>query len=99
MSVEGKPELHLEIAHVLFMDVVGFSKLLITTRARYLSNLIDSSGRRRISEAEAVVTQLQATFATSWLRIRGEVLHSADYFPPLIPTGPYLAQAIRSGAK
>jgi phosphatidylserine/phosphatidylglycerophosphate/cardiolipin synthase-like enzyme len=98
MSVEGKPELHLEIAHVLFMDVVGFSKLLITTRARYLSNLIDSSGRRRISEAEAVVTQLQATFATSWLRIRGEVLHSADYFPPLISTGPYLAQAIRSGA-
>lgn len=45
-----------------------------------------------------VVAQLQATFATSWLRIRGEVLHSADYFPPLIPTGPYLAQAIRSGA-
>ena len=45
-----------------------------------------------------VVAQLQATFATSWLRTRGEVLHSADYFPPLIPTGPYLAQAIRSGA-
>ena len=45
-----------------------------------------------------VVAQLQATFATSWLRTRGEVLHSADYFPPLASTGPYLAQAIRSGA-
>jgi cardiolipin synthase len=44
------------------------------------------------------VAQLQATFATSWSRTRGEVLHSADYFPPLAPTGPYLAQAIRSGA-
>jgi len=45
-----------------------------------------------------VVAQLQATFATSWLKARGQVLHGADYFPPLAPTGPYLAQAIRSGA-
>jgi cardiolipin synthase len=45
-----------------------------------------------------VVAQLQATFATSWLKTRGEVLHGADYFPPLAPAGPYLAQAIRSGA-
>jgi len=45
-----------------------------------------------------VVAQLQATFATSWLKTRGEVLHGADYFPALAPTGPYLAQAIRSGA-
>ena len=44
------------------------------------------------------MAQLQATFATSWSRTRGEVLHSADYFPPLAPTGPHLAQAIRSGA-
>jgi cardiolipin synthase len=27
------------------------------------------------------------------------VLHGADYFPPLESTGPYLAQAIRSGAR
>src|SRR5205814_280933 len=52
MSLHRKPELHLGIAHVLFMDVVGFSKLLITTRARYLSNFIKSSGKPRI-EAEA----------------------------------------------
>lgn len=45
-----------------------------------------------------VVAQLQATFATSWLRTRGEVLHGADYFPPLADTGPYLAQTVRSGA-
>jgi RNA polymerase sigma factor (sigma-70 family) len=36
MSVEGKPELHLEIAHVLFMDVVGFSKLLINDQTEIL---------------------------------------------------------------
>ena len=28
-SAESKPELHPEIAHVLFIDVVGYSKLLI----------------------------------------------------------------------
>ena len=28
MSTERKPDLHLEIAHVLFIDVVGYSKLL-----------------------------------------------------------------------
>ena len=29
MASEHKPDLHLEIAHVLFMDIVGYSKLLI----------------------------------------------------------------------
>jgi cardiolipin synthase len=45
-----------------------------------------------------VVAQLQATFATNWLKTRGEVLHGTEYFPPLATTGPYLAQAIRSGS-
>jgi cardiolipin synthase len=45
-----------------------------------------------------VVAQLQATFMTNWLKTRGDVLHGPDYFPPLASTGPYLAQAIRSGA-
>jgi cardiolipin synthase len=44
-----------------------------------------------------VVAQLQATFATNWLKTRGEVLHGTEYFPPLPSSGPYLAQAIRSG--
>jgi hypothetical protein len=39
MSVERKPELHLEIAHVLFMDVVGFSKLLINDQSEILDLL------------------------------------------------------------
>jgi hypothetical protein len=29
MPTEGKPNLQLEIAHVLFIDIVGYSKLLI----------------------------------------------------------------------
>jgi cardiolipin synthase len=45
-----------------------------------------------------VVAQLQATFMNNWLKTRGNVLHGADYFPPLESTGSYLAQSIRSGA-
>jgi TolB-like protein/class 3 adenylate cyclase/cytochrome c-type biogenesis protein CcmH/NrfG len=39
MSAEAKPDLHLEIAHVLFMDVVGFSKLLINDQSQILEQL------------------------------------------------------------
>src|SRR5260370_19456354 len=39
MSPERKPDLHLEIAHVLFMDVVGFSKLLINDQSEILEQL------------------------------------------------------------
>jgi len=45
-----------------------------------------------------VVAQLQGIFMAHWLGARGNVLHGADYFPPLAGTGPYLAQAIRSSA-
>src|SRR5260370_3484035 len=39
MSAERKPDLHLEVAHVLFMDVVGFSKLLINDQSEILEQL------------------------------------------------------------
>src|SRR5258707_11301725 len=39
MSAERKADLHLEIAHVLFMDVVGFSKLLINDQTEILQQL------------------------------------------------------------
>src|SRR6202040_1609536 len=39
MSAEVKKEIQLEIAHVLFMDVVGFSKLLINDQTEILEQL------------------------------------------------------------
>ncbi len=39
MPVDRKADLHLEIAHVLFMDVVGFSKLLINDQTEVLEQL------------------------------------------------------------
>jgi adenylate cyclase len=54
MSVEGKSELRLEIAHVLFMDVVGFSKLLINDQTEIL-DLLNQIVRKtpHFAEAEA----------------------------------------------
>ena len=45
-----------------------------------------------------VVAQLQASFVSSWIKTRGDVLHGDKYFPPLEDSGSLQAQAIRSGA-
>jgi TolB-like protein/Tfp pilus assembly protein PilF len=39
MSVEAKSDLELEIAHVLFIDTVGYSKLVLTEQRRVLETL------------------------------------------------------------
>jgi hypothetical protein len=36
MPNEGKKEIELEIAHVLFLDIVGYSKLLISQQSEQL---------------------------------------------------------------
>ena len=46
-----------------------------------------------------VVAQLQGIFMDNWLKTRGLVLHGPDYFPPLAPTGSYLAQAFKSSPR
>src|ERR1043166_3965532 len=39
MSAESKPDLPLEIAHVLLMDVVGYSKMLVNEQIECLQEL------------------------------------------------------------
>jgi cardiolipin synthase A/B len=46
-----------------------------------------------------VVAELQGIFMDNWLKTRGIVLHGPDYFPPLAPTGSYLAQAFKSSPR
>lgn len=46
-----------------------------------------------------VVAQIQGIFMDNWLKTSGTVLHGPDYFPPLAPTGPYLAQAFKSSPR
>ena len=40
MADEQKTQLRLEIAHVLFMDIVGYSKLLIDEQSEALQELM-----------------------------------------------------------
>ena len=46
-----------------------------------------------------VVAQLQAVFMDNWVKTRGELLHGADYFPPLSPTGNYTAEAFKGSPR
>ncbi len=49
-----EPHLHLEIAHVLFMDVVGYSKLLVNEQReimQQLNQLVRKTGQFQTSEA------------------------------------------------
>src|SRR5258707_15893240 len=54
MPAEVKKELHLEIAHVLFMDVVGYSKLLVNEQrevVEQLNQVVRKTPQFRKSEA------------------------------------------------
>src|ERR1700726_1044606 len=61
MSGEAKKQLHLEIAHVLFIDVVGFSKLLIndqTETLEQLNQLVRETPHFREAEAAGKLIRL-----------------------------------------
>ena len=47
MSGENKKEIAFEIAHVLFIDIVGYSKLLINEQRELLEELNHDCSRRR----------------------------------------------------
>src|SRR5438105_1458264 len=55
MSADSEPSVHLEIGHVLFMDVVGYSKLLLDEQ-RELQQLIGEIVRNteQVRSAEAI---------------------------------------------
>ena len=51
MSTEVKKEIELEIGHVLFIDIVGYSKLLTTEQSEQMQKLREIvRGYRTISE-------------------------------------------------
>src|SRR5437868_15338088 len=58
---ESTPEARLEIAHVLFMDIVGWSKLLINEQSdllRQLNEIVRSSAQVRDAEAAGKLIRL-----------------------------------------
>jgi hypothetical protein len=56
MSVEVKKEIQLEIGHVLFIDIVSYSKLLITEQTEQLQTLkqiVRGTEQFRLAKAES----------------------------------------------
>src|SRR5437899_3172978 len=61
MSAEVKKEIQLEIGHVLFIDIVSYSKLLITEQSEQLQTLkeiVRATEQFRIAEAEGKLLRL-----------------------------------------
>ena len=61
MSDVTEPELRLEIAHVLFIDIVGYSKLLIDEQRDYvhtLNELVRATDAFRTADAAGKLTTL-----------------------------------------
>ncbi len=61
MSTKGERDLRLEIGHVLFIDIVGFSKLLINEQSELLEHLKEmmrGSEQVRAAEAEGKLIRL-----------------------------------------
>jgi TolB-like protein/class 3 adenylate cyclase/Tfp pilus assembly protein PilF len=61
MSPDDKPDLRLEIAHVLFIDIVGYSKLLINEQRESLQELNDvvrATEAFRAAEAAAQLSKI-----------------------------------------
>jgi TolB-like protein/class 3 adenylate cyclase len=61
MPIEIKKEIELEIAHVLFIDIVGYSKLLIDEQRDYLHTLnevVRETDSFRAAEADGKLTRL-----------------------------------------
>ena len=61
MPAERKPDLHLEIAHVLFIDVVGYSKLLVdeqTETLQLLNQIVSGTTEFRTAEEKSELIRL-----------------------------------------
>ena len=61
MSVDAKPDFRLEIAHVLFIDIVAYSKLLINEQSEQLPKLkeiVRGTEQFRRAEAEGKLLRL-----------------------------------------
>jgi TolB-like protein/Tfp pilus assembly protein PilF/class 3 adenylate cyclase len=61
MPADSESHLHLEIGHVLFVDIVGYSKLLIneqSERIQELTEIVRGTKQFRIAEAEGKLMRL-----------------------------------------
>ena len=66
-SAEPTPDLQLEIAHLLLIDVVGYSKLLVNEQIEVLQKLNQSFAQRNVFALRKQATNLfECQRATGW---------------------------------
>ena len=61
MSSELEPRLHLEVGHILFLDIVGFSRLLVDEQkelVQELNQIVRETYQFQAAEAEGKLTRL-----------------------------------------
>src|SRR6266478_524083 len=61
MAADSEPDVQLEIGHVLFLDVVGYSKLLINEqreRLQTLNEIVRSTAQFRASDASGMLVRI-----------------------------------------
>ena len=71
MAFESAPEVKLEIGHVLFIDIVGYSQLLITQQSEQIETLrriVRGTEQVRIAEAEGKLLRLPTGDGMAWER-------------------------------
>ena len=81
MTVDVTKEIQLEIGHVLFIDIVGYSKLLITEQSEQLQTLkqiVRGTEQFRLAKAESKLLGLP-----HWRRWRARFPHQPRSAGPL----------------
>src|SRR5215831_17366542 len=61
MPADSESDLHLEIGHVLLIDIVGYSKLLITEqreRLQTLNETVRNTAQFRVSDASSLLVRI-----------------------------------------
>jgi hypothetical protein len=61
MASELKPHLHLDVGHILFLDIVGYSKLLADEQKEFvqeLNQIVRETKQFQAAEAEGKLTRL-----------------------------------------
>jgi class 3 adenylate cyclase len=94
MSAELSQDFHLEIAHVLFTDIVGYSKLLINEQAELLQELnqiVRNTSQFRNAEAVGELIRLPTGDGMALV-----FLHSAE---APVQCAIEISQALRNSAK
>jgi hypothetical protein len=69
MPIEIKKEIQLEIAHVLFIDIVGYSKLLIDEQRDYshtLNEVVRETDSFRAAEVAGKLTRCLLAMEWRW---------------------------------